>query len=484
MLALTATLFVVWYTNDNPGATVVGWTWTVAETALALVMAAILMRFFIAQVAAAWVGVTTTLQELEVQQIELTQARQLLREVGDVARNTATVQREAMGLAREQARLGEDTLRLRREVQDGQTQLRAERENVRSIEESPGVKAAHRYIPSVPSTPGMSSTGKGLCYEFHGKGTCRRGKSCRFSHATGGGASSTPGGIFGAGFIGVQKRAKFNLWYMTLFATLFLGGTTEIAGLGGITSELLAELPHATVADVSLNGLSWPLTGIEKRWRHGTRMLRESQFTVDRWEQRVTVTTQGDTLVMSGRFMLVTNLASMTFTTAGHEYTVYALHAPRDRSDFEFPKYVVFNAGQVQSFKRTWLLSCGTSRVKRNDVGNTTEFGSCNVAADSGQPPWEGAAAAAYAHHKETYLATAQTCERQGILFLPMVVETTGNWDARAYKALRHIAQGVASRTGTDHATTLSTLLQEAKVVVRGFRARAALRRRAELASQ
>ena len=187
---------------------------------------------------------------------------------------------------------------------------------------------------------------------------------------------------------------------------------------------------------------------------------------------------------MSGRFMLVTNLASMTFTTAGHEYTVYALHAPRDRSDFEFPKYVVFNAGQVQSFKRTWLLSCGTSRVKRNDVGNTTEFGSCNVAADSGQPPWEGAAAAAYAHHKGTYLATAQTCERQGILFLPMVVETTGNWDARAYKALRHIAQGVASRTGTDHATTLSTLLQEASVVVRGFRARAALRRRAELASQ
>ena len=51
-------------------------------------------------------------------------------------------------------------------------------------------------------------------------------------------------------------------------------------------------------------------------------------------------------------------------------------------------------------------------------------------------------------------------------------------------RVLRHIAQGVASRTGTDHATTLSTLLQEAKVVVRGFRARAALRRRAELAFQ
>ena len=98
--------------------------------------------------------------------------------------------------------------------------------------------------------------------------------------------------------------------------------------------------------------------------------------------------------------------------------------------------------------------------------------------------PALGAAAAASAHHKETYFATAQTCERQGILFLPMVVETTGNWDARAYKVLRHIAQGVASRTGTDHATTLSMLLQEASVVARGFRARAALRRRAELASE
>lgn len=290
LLALTATLFVVWYTNDNPGATVVGWTWTVAETALALVMAAILMRFFIALVAAAWVGVTTTLQELEVQQIELTQARQLLRDVGDVARNAATVQREAMGLAREQARLGEDTLRLRREVQDCQTQLRAERENVRSIEESPGVKAAHRYIPLYLRPLGCPAPAKAFATSFTERalagGTCRRGKSCCFSHANGGGASSTPGGVFGAVFIGVQKRPKFNLWYMTLFAALFLGGTTEIAGLGGITSELLAELPHATVADVSLNGLSWPLTGIEKRWRHGTRTLRESQFTVDCWEQR------------------------------------------------------------------------------------------------------------------------------------------------------------------------------------------------------
>ena len=134
------------------------------------------------------------------------------------------------------------------------------------------------------------------------------------------------------------------------------------------------------------------------------------------------------------------------------------------------------NAGQQTSSYRPWRVPPAaldfavTATTRQETLASASQI--------------EGAAAAAYAHHKETYLATAQTCERQGILFLPMVVETTGNWDARAYKALRHIAQGVASRTGTDHATTLSTLLQEAKVVVRGFRARAALRRRAELASQ
>jgi len=44
---------------------------------------------------------------------------------------------------------------------------------------------------------------------------------------------------------------------------------------------LLSELPHATASDVSLNGMAWPLAGIEKRWRHGTRTLREHRFTVE-----------------------------------------------------------------------------------------------------------------------------------------------------------------------------------------------------------
>ena len=86
-----------------------------------------------------------------------------MRDVGDVARNTANAQRETMGLARDQARIGEDTLRLRRELQDFQNQMRAERaENTRAAEELSGSKAARRHAPSVPSKPGMSTANRGI----------------------------------------------------------------------------------------------------------------------------------------------------------------------------------------------------------------------------------------------------------------------------------------------------------------------------------
>ena len=54
-----------------------------------------------------------------------------------------------------------------------------------------------------------------------------------------------------------------------------------------------------------------------------------------------------------------------------------------------------------------------------------------------------------------------------------MVVETTGAWAPEAAKALESIGRAA----GSDG----STLLQEASVLVRSWRARAALRRRAEL---
>ena len=91
-----------------------------------------------------------------------------------------------------------------------------------------------------------------------------------------------------------------------------------------------------------------------------------------------------------------------------------------------------------------------------------------------------GAAAAAYARHKEQHLDTANACRTQGITFVPMVVETTGEWDAGASKVLKHIACAVAARTGEEADHTYGIFVQQLCVVVRSFRARAALRRRAE----
>ena len=91
-----------------------------------------------------------------------------------------------------------------------------------------------------------------------------------------------------------------------------------------------------------------------------------------------------------------------------------------------------------------------------------------------------GAAAAAYARHKEAHLNTAEACERQGVVFVPMVVETTGTWDAGARPVIKHIARAVAAITGDDPDKTHATMLQELCVAVRAYRARAALRRRSD----
>ena len=83
-------------------------------------------------------------------------------------------------------------------------------------------------------------------------------------------------------------------------------------------------------------------------------------------------------------------------------------------------------------------------------------------------------AASVYTDHKKRHLDTAAACKAQHVEFLPLVAETTGLGARSRYKALDHI-----SRAGG--ATYGSTLLQEACVLIRTRRARAALRRRAEL---
>ena len=91
-----------------------------------------------------------------------------------------------------------------------------------------------------------------------------------------------------------------------------------------------------------------------------------------------------------------------------------------------------------------------------------------------------GAAAAAYARHKESHLNIAQSCEAQGVVFVPMVMETIGIWDKGAAIVLQHITRVVASRTGEEPDVVHAALVQELCIVARSFRARAALRRRSE----
>ena len=61
-----------------------------------------------------------------------------------------------------------------------------------------------------------------------------------------------------------------------------------------------------------------------------------------------------------------------------------------------------------------------------------------------------------------------------------IVVKTTGPWEKLAGVVLQHIARALASRTGEEPDTVHTALLQELCVVVRGFGARASLRRRSE----
>jgi len=84
-------------------------------------------------------------------------------------------------------------------------------------------------------------------------------------------------------------------------------------------------------------------------------------------------------------------------------------------------------------------------------------------------------AAEAYGAYKRRHLDTADACADQHVTFLPMVIETTGAWAPEAAQALAHISRAAGGGAGGP------TLLQEACVLVRSWRGRAALRRRAEL---
>lgn len=95
-----------------------------------------------------------------------------------------------------------------------------------------------------------------------------------------------------------------------------------------------------------------------------------------------------------------------------------------------------------------------------------------------------GSAAAAYADVKRRHLDTATVCEQHGVAFVPLVVETTGAWAPEAGKILHQLSRAADLRHGgSGQPWGAATLLEEVSVLVRTWRARATLRRRAELAA-
>ena len=65
---------------------------------------------------------------------------------------------------------------------------------------------------------------------------------------------------------------------------------------------------------------------------------------------------------------------------------------------------------------------------------------------------------------------------------LQLVAETTGAWEPKAAGFLRKISSAAAAREGADGEGLHATLLQELCVAARTVRAKAVLRRRAQLA--
>ena len=95
-----------------------------------------------------------------------------------------------------------------------------------------------------------------------------------------------------------------------------------------------------------------------------------------------------------------------------------------------------------------------------------------------------GSAAAAYARVKAQHLNTEATCAGQGVRFQPVVLESTGAFDAASGQVFLHLARAAAACAGGDASELHGRLLQELCTTVRAFRARAALRRRVELGEE
>ncbi|CAE8587669.1 unnamed protein product [Polarella glacialis] len=89
------------------------------------------------------------------------------------------------------------------------------------------------------------------------------------------------------------------------------------------------------------------------------------------------------------------------------------------------------------------------------------------------------AAAQAHFRTKRGFLGTEAACALAGVVFQPMVVETSGAWSAEALFVFRQLAKAVAVRQGAVQHTVLRELLQRTSACIRRATAAAHLRRSA-----
>ena len=88
-----------------------------------------------------------------------------------------------------------------------------------------------------------------------------------------------------------------------------------------------------------------------------------------------------------------------------------------------------------------------------------------------------GAAAQLYEEHKRTFLQTEAQCSAQGVLFLPVVAESSGGWGESALTVLGKLAKKAEAKDGVPASLHMSQYLEGLSVVIRRASARAFLRR-------
>ena len=90
-----------------------------------------------------------------------------------------------------------------------------------------------------------------------------------------------------------------------------------------------------------------------------------------------------------------------------------------------------------------------------------------------------GHSATEYEARKRSFLNTEEECRQQGILFVPLVAESSGGWGASALATFRRMAKLASGRDGqsSPKQAALPRLLERLSVSIRSAKARAVLRR-------